>query len=455
MARRPKRLPRLDHKPLLVDIRVRTWNQAIGLRSQLTAQVLLRQLGLFLHEVNLTPEGLVDKARLDPDGLAELLVSYAARLKRRDRLDSYIAKTFTGVKSWLRFRRAEFNQFPRLRVIPGQSIRDETPPTTEQLARLLSVLSARGRVVALLMAHSGVRPGVLASHDGRSGLRLGDLPELRVANGDPTIDRIPFVVRVPAELSKIRREYVTFGSREEATAVLAYLTERARSGERLGRDSPLVAVDPSKRGAPFRLRAGTRLAFVTTKAITYDLREAIRSVRPEGTSWRPYVLRSYCSLRLLSAEGHGLITRDVREAILGHDLGVAGRYNLAKRLHPDTVEEMRGAYSRAAPFLETSGSPERAQAIEQNVLRRMLRLVGVQAEELDRVDLTKMDEDELADWVSQRTRHTHSAPKHPDERRGSMAQRVVPLGQVESLLAEGYEYIAPLGGDRAILKTPN
>ncbi|MGP8077896.1 MAG: hypothetical protein ACLQC7_02235 [Thermoplasmata archaeon] len=128
---------------------------------------------------------------------------------------------------------------------------------------------------------------------------------------------------------------------------------------------------------------------------------------------------------------------------------------MAKRLHPDTVEEMRGAYSRAAPFLETSGSPERAQAIEQNVLRRMLRLVGVQAEELDRVDLTKMDEDELADWVSQRTRHTHSAPKHPDERRGSMAQRVVPLGQVESLLAEGYEYIAPLGGDRAILKTPN
>src|SRR5208337_3179854 len=110
------------------------------------------------------------------------------------------------------------------------------------LRRVLDRLSPRGRVMALLMAHSGLRPGVMGGYGGSDGLSLGDLPELKLGRR-PSFGTVPFVIRVPARLSKTRKMYTTFGSQELASALLGYLDERHSQGEPLGPDSPVVTVD--------------------------------------------------------------------------------------------------------------------------------------------------------------------------------------------------------------------
>src|SRR5208283_31592 len=125
----------------------------------------------------------------------------------------------------------------------------------------------------------------------------------------------------------------TFGTPEAADAILSYLGERLSAGEKLTLASPLAAL--SSLGARNTTEKGVG-AFVTTKSVVLGIRKALQSVCPEGVRWRPYVLRSYCSTQLLI----GRMDHDTREAILGHDLGVSGRYNLRKRLADHVVEAM-------------------------------------------------------------------------------------------------------------------
>ena len=320
----PRKPPRLNHQKLREDPLIRSWFDENQLRSVRTADVNLRQLGLCLHEVGLGPSELLAEARSDPSRLRKRWVVYAGDLQKRGRLTTYIAKTFVGVSSFLRHHEVDFHGFPRLAVIRGVSIENERVPTQDELGRLLRALPLRGQVSALLMAHSGLRPGAFSVYrSGDTALRLGDLPELDVRTLE--FRTLPFLIRVPGALSKNRRAYVTFGSEELAQTLIAYLKERRtrplwRSGatvdpEALSGQSPLVAVRDTQ----------TENGFVTVKALTAELRTAINKVVPSDTSWRPYVLRSYASTQLLLAEAKGRIPRDFREAILGHDLGVSGR----------------------------------------------------------------------------------------------------------------------------------
>ncbi|MGI0156781.1 MAG: hypothetical protein ACREDE_11710, partial [Thermoplasmata archaeon] len=338
---------RLDHRPLLADKRIRTWYDENALRSKLTAEVNLRQLGLFCHVVSLTPAEIVSLGRTNPERLHGVLVRYAKGLQGSGRLPSYIAKTFVGLKGWLRFNRVDFDQFPRLRVVQGESIREERVPTQEELRRVLSTYSSRSRMVALFMAHAGIRPGALAAIDGSDGLRLGDLKDLTLG-AEPKFERLPFHLVVPARLSKTSVEYHTFGTPELADAVLAYLAQRKARGEALDATSPVVTVDAM--GAGTKLREGSRTGFITTPMMMRALRDGLKAILPRA---RTYVFRAYCSTQMVSAR----VDRDVREAILGHSLGVSGRYNLSKRLHASVIEELRREYAKAISHLE-SGRPK-------------------------------------------------------------------------------------------------
>ncbi|HEV2231320.1 MAG TPA: hypothetical protein VGS18_03975, partial [Thermoplasmata archaeon] len=310
------------HKTLLSNPLVRSWWEARSLRSRLSADQYLRQLGLLLERTGLSPAEVIAIAKKEPDRLRDILVRDAAKLKRDGKLDSYVSKFFEGLRSFFRFQRVAFDGFPSLSPIKGASLSNERIPTPDELGRVLDRLSLRGRVLALFMAHSGVRPGVLGSYQGESGLRLVDLPDLRLEKGRPSIPEVPFAIRVPASLSKTRVSYVTFGTSQLATALLSYLDKRVQGGEKLLPDSPVVASSPMRGVALLsRARAEFSKGFLTSKVVTEEISSVLRASVPEGVRWRPYVLRAYCSTRLLMAEGSGRITRDLREEILGHDGG--------------------------------------------------------------------------------------------------------------------------------------
>jgi len=440
MPRKPRRL---DHRPLLENPLVRTWRDENRLRSERTADVNLRQLGLCLHEIGLSPRSLLDEARSDPARLRGRMVDYAARLQKRGRLGSYIAKTFTGVGSFLRHHEVVFRGFPRVSIVRGESIENERVPTQEELGRLLRALPVRGQVSALLMAHSGLRPGVFAVYRaGDEALRLRDLPALDVTKME--FRTVPFAVRVPGSLSKSRRAYVTFGSGELAEALIMYLRERVtrprwKKGrqtppETLSPDSPVVAVRDTE----------TETGFVTVKAVTAEIRNAMRKVVPVDTTWRPYVLRAYASTQLLLAETRGLITRDMREAILGHDLGVSGRYNLSKKLHPSMVEEMRAAYGRCMPFLASGPPRGRAGGTDVETRKLLLLAVGYSEDQVAGMNVATMEPDALVDAIR----------KSPARSGGGASQRqqVIDESELPKYLADGWTAKMPVNGSKFVVE---
>jgi integrase len=439
VVRKPRRL---NHQILLENPLILTWFEENKLRSVRTADVNLRQLGLCLHELDLDPASLLEEARSDPARLRKRLVAYAGELQRRGRLTTYIAKTFVGVSSFLRHHEVEFRGFPRLAVVRGVSIENERVPTQDELGRLLRALPLRGQVSALLMAHSGLRPGAFSVYRaGDLALRLEDLPELDVVKLQ--FRTLPFLIRVPGGLSKNRRTYVTFGSEELAHTLIAYLKERrARprwSGgdvvapETLSKDSPVVAVRDTQ----------TDTGFVTVKALTFELRAGISKVVPSDTSWRPYVLRSYASTQLLLAESKGRIARDFREAILGHDLGVSGRYNLSKKLQPAMVEEMRAAYKRCEPFLSTT--PSRTEQDSQaKMVKIMLTGLGYSEEELATVDFENLDVARFQELVTKKMPSPGAAAK----------QELVDASDLPRYLEQGWTVVTAVNGHQVVLNPP-
>ena len=442
----------IDHSRLARDQTVRPWLDEIGLRSKVSVSVSLRRLGLFLHETHLSTEKLIDLANDNPERLRDLLIEYAKDAKARKRLGSYVKRILTVVKSYLRFRGSTFDQFPKVGVTDGESLVNERTPTPDELRLLLTALNARGRVVALLMAHAGLRPGVIADVNGEDGLTIGDLPELRVEDGRVEFEKTPFVIVVPARLSKVRKSYVTFGSSELAEAIQVYLRERLARGQSLAKESALVASTGQGRGPAGRfgehLKPGGR--FVSTKAITFDLRDAIRKVRPGGQTFRPYALRAFCSTQLLIAESRGLIVRDAREHFLGHDLGPAGRYHLGKKLRPDLVEELRSMYDRASEFLLTAPKPRKEEA-KTLVRAEILKYLGYSDGEAERlatdptVDVRKLLSEKLAP-----PKAADVKPPLPGDR-----AKTVALTELDAFLAAGWKPIGPAGSERFVIGAPN
>jgi integrase len=427
---------------VLTDPKVRDWYEERSLRSRLSADTYARQLHAISERLEMTPEDVVLLAKKNPNKLRSMLTHCASAMQGEGKLDSYVSKWFESLKSYLRFRHVNADVFPRISKLKGGSLSKERVPTPEELGRVLEHLSLRGRTIALFMAHSGLRPGVIGSYGGENGLRLQDLPDLKLG-AKPVFAEVPFVVRVPAALSKTRTAYTSFGSSQLSSTLLAYLEDRIRGGEELTPSSPVIAASPV-RGIAKTLRENSH-GFVSTKTVVLDIREALQATVPEGVTWRPYVLRSYCSTRLTLAEGSGKMTRDLREAILGHDGGISARYNVGKPWGAELLKEARAQYKRAESYLSTTGGTTDSQADATRIIKLFLVARGIPAEKLDKLDIGAMSDEEVVGLVKKL-----GASAGPSKE----VEKAVPVEEVPRLLAAGWRYVAQLNGSMAVLRGP-
>ncbi len=399
------------------------------------------------------PEEIVTTAKEDPDALRARFTRCAVALKRAGWLDTSISKGFLMVKAYLKYRHVNTDVFPRLSSATGETLQNERTPAPEELGVVLDKLSLRGRVIALFMAHGGLRPQVLGSYQAENGLCLRDIPELIVKDKTIEFRETPFLVRVPAALSKTRASYTTFGTSQLATALLAYLGVRRDGGEALGPGSPVIAALPTRGAARVRQANGTfSNGFLTTAVLTREIHVALSSSVPDGVTWRPYVLRAYCSTRLLMAEGNGRISRDLREAILGHDTGVAGRYHVGKRWGEELLAEARREYANASEFLETNAQSRMSVANEFR--RTLLAVAGLNEEEMAK----HMEDtnDEVLTLVREKLRSKGAAAPPPPNGNGEgrRIQKPVPLAEARELMAQGWTFVANFGSDEIILQPP-
>ncbi len=375
----------------------------------------------------------LDLPRLPEKTLRDTLVDFVTHEERKGRAGSYIQSTVKAVKSWLVHNGVKLTLPVRIRgASDTPSLREERTPTQEELRAILFAATPKDRVSCALMAFSGLRPEVIGNYRGNDGLRLADLKDLKAGPRSVEFTKTPALVEVRKELSKAGHRYFTFLGEEGCDYVRQYLEERLRGGERLAPESDLI--HPKGAGG-FHDKA-----FVTTINIGDGIRKAIRGA---GFPWRPYVLRAYFDTQLLLAESKGKLAHDYRVFWMGHKGSMEARYTTHKgRLPKELLDNMQGAYSRCEPFLSTSPTRTMRTENEQRFKRLLLKVAGYSDTELGKVDWETVSDDVIEKMVAERVERAAAPP----------VQQVVPVERVDSMLAEGWEYVALLTPDRAIVK---
>jgi hypothetical protein len=290
---------------------------------------------------------MIDTVRNDLSGFQDSLEDMVTDLESEHKSPGHIADLIKTVRSWLRYNDVTLTR--RIKISNPKAtptLVNEQIPSKDELSRIFRASSPRIRLAEALMAFANLRPQVLGNHDGSDGLMIQDLPDITIRNHQVHCEVIPSRIIVRAALSKTRRKYFTFLSREGCTYLQEYLEQRLRKGEALHGTSSVIGHE--------RVRAGTK-PFMLTRKITHHIRQAMRKA---GVYRRPYVLRCYAETQLIIAESKGKISHPYLQFIAGHVGDIESRYSTNKaRLPPDMIEDMRKSYATCEPFLSTVTQP--------------------------------------------------------------------------------------------------
>ena len=415
---------------LTKDADVGRWYDNVSRGSQVTADVYLRRLGSFCRSFDITPAGLVS---LSESELHNLLLDCVSSMEKAGRAGSYIESMLKAVRSWLSHNGKEVKRKIRIKgARDTPSLKDERVPTKEELKRIFLSGDRKARVACVLIAHSGARVEVLGNYNGKDGLRIGDFPEIKIESCLVRFEQKPALMMVRKELSKAGHQYFTFLSEEGCEYLGDYLNERIREGEELGPKSPIIT--PKQKMKPF-IRAGN---------IGDTIRETMRAA---GIMWRPYVLRSYFDTQLMLAESKGLVLRDYRQFWMGHKGDIENRYTTNKQKLPEeVVEDMRKAYARSQEYLQTVKAQEASEEKLAQAFRKQLLLVaGFAQDEVDKMDLASLGDEELQEIVRKRLLRTGT--------NDCAKEKAVSVSEVNKYLAQGWEYVASLPNKTVIIRS--
>lgn len=162
-----------------------------------------------------------------------------------------------------------------------------------------------------------------------------------------------------------------------------------------------------------------------------------------------YVLRNFFDTRLMLAGSKGLVLRDYRTFWMGHKGDIENRYTTNKQKLPgEVVEDMREAYRRSQQFLETVEMERTSEdKIKEEFRKQLLLVAGFKQEEMEKIDVISKSDEEFQSMVKGKLL-------------GAMAnngakQKVIDLDEVEKHVAMGWEFVAQLSNDKAIMRIPS
>jgi hypothetical protein len=343
---------------------------------------------------------------------------------------------------------------------------NEVPPTRQELRRILDVAGIRPKVSISLMAFCGFRPEVQGTLVGDDGLRLADLPDLKIEHefdgagnsigGTVSFLNIPATVTCRRSISKAGHLYFCFLPPEACQYLKNYLEWRMKTkvhtrktyshgrekvgvleevrlpGETLTPESPLIGAIKNQKSS-----------YISTINVSYDIKQAILTA---GFGWRPYVLRRYFEVCMMNAEYEKLILREWREFWMGHVGNIESEYSVNKGLPREAVERMRRAYSQAAEkHLETMVQPTISKVEVVNTARvEALKMFGYSDEELAGMgDLTEITVEQLQALIHQKSKLMLGLKQG--------TQKVVPIAELEQWIEQGWDYKRDLPNDKAVI----
>jgi len=427
---------------LLEDKKVEKWFRNLARGSQITANVALRRISRSSELLELNPKEMVEKARKDLAGFQDKLEDVVAKLESENKSPGYIAGLLKTVKSWLRYNDITLTRRIKIRNSTATpTIENEQVPSKSEIARILRAAPPKVKVAMALIAFADLRPQTLGNHDGSDGLRVKDLPEMKIEDEKVKFEKTPTLMIVRQSLSKARHKYFTFLSSEGCTYLKEYLEERLRRGEKLTKETPLIGHE--------RPRASTK-PFMLTRKITHLIRQ---SMRRAGVYKRPYVLRAYAETQLIIAESKGKISHPYLQFIAERKGDIEARYSTNKGvLPPDMIEDMRKCYRECEPFLNTTVTEieysdvvkqakiETLKSVAKTVFGMDLLEVKIAKEkELER-ELTREEEIKLFEEELRKIR------EKPDY------QMIVGEEELEKYLVEGWEFVSVLPSQKILIR---
>jgi len=429
--------PKNKYLYLFEDPDVKRWYDNLARGSQGTADVYLRRVGSFCKKVNISPKELSSLSDLE---IYNLLLDYVSSMEKSGNTGSYIESTVKCVKSWLAHNGKEVRRKIRIKdARESPSLKDERVPTKEELKRTFLSGDKKTRASSVLVAHAGLRIEVLGNYTGKDGLMIGDMPEIKIENDGVTFERKPAMIVVRRELSKAGHQYFTFLSEEGCGYLQDYLEERLREGEKLSPKSPVIT--PKLKMKPF----------IRSTNIGDVIRQALRTA---GFAWRPYVLRCYFDTQLMMAESKGLVLRDYRQFWMGHKGDIENRYTTNKQRLPETViEDMRAAYARGEEFLQTSDKAQTSEdKIKESIRRQLLLVAGLSQQEVDKMDLPSVTDEELQSIVRRKLLGQTQAFNSSKSQSDCPKQKVIKVEDTNTYLDNGWQYVAKLTDNTIIVK---
>jgi hypothetical protein len=285
---------------LLEDEHVRRWYDDLCRGSKATADVYQRRLGSICALRGTTPSELIALGRRDEELFCNFILDLVSEMENQGKAGSYISSNLKALKSWLSHNGVEISKWLKVRgAHDTPTLRETGTLSARELWSLFQSSPLLTRCICALMAQAGLHPEVVGNYDATDGLTVGDLPELKVWDGNVAFLKIPTRITMRGELSKAGHQYFTFLAGEGCEYLQEYLTQRIRSGERMDPSTPLVA---PRRSSRHFLRAS-----MISKLIRKKLREC-------NIQARPYDLKHTFSTALLLAESQGLIRRDYRSS---------------------------------------------------------------------------------------------------------------------------------------------
>ena len=326
------KLSQSPYHHLLEDDNFRRWIESLERGSVNTASVYFRRVGFLCRELRVPPSQI---AAMQVKDASNFLHDSIAFLEKSGNVGSSIEGYVKAVKSWMIWNDVQVpGRIKIYRASENPMVENEVTPVREELRRILEVATLRGKVTCSMMAFGAFRPEVFGNFTGDDGLKVRDLPEMKVepmtngegevVDGRVTFGATPATVVVTKSLSKAGHQYFAFLPEEGCRYLKNYLEWRMRPkdfygpidgdnkkpkwvrlpGERLGPDSPLIAA--------LKIKGTTH---ITTTKVRKEMKDAI--VRA-GFAWRPYVLRRYFEVSMMSAEHDRLILPEWRQFWMGH-----------------------------------------------------------------------------------------------------------------------------------------
>ena len=441
------------------DENFRRWVESLERGSISTASVYFRRVGYLCRNLSVTPGGIAAMSVKEARNFIHDLIS---SLEASGNVGSTIEGYVKAVKSWMVWNDV---QVPgRIKIYGASenpSVENEVTPVRQELRKILEVATLRGKVTCSMMAFGAFRPEVFGNFVGDEGLTVGDLPEMKVehvvgpqgevVDGRVSFETVPTTVVVRKSLSKVGHQYFAFLPEEGCRYLKNYLEWRMRPkevtrpmndgrrpqvielpGERLEPDSPLIAA--------LKIKGTTH---VTTTKIREEIKQAILTA---GFGWRPYVLRRYFEVSMMSAEHDRLILSEWRQFWMGHAGTIESTYSVNKKLPQEVIERMRQAYAQAAQkHLETIVQPTiDKEEVVSTARVEALKMFGYSDDELQGLgDVSQLGMDRLQDLIHRKSMQMLGL--------GQGTQKVVPVLELERWIEQGWDYKRDLPNEKVVI----